>query len=88
MKITVKIVPRDGSWLTARELIRQIALDKPDCELNFVVEDVFVADKKVTAGGSSFVVCGNSQDGFGNQINVVGYSKRVSSLTRLKERFK
>ena len=72
MTITVKIVPRDGKWLTARELIRQIALDKPDCELNFVVEDVFSADKKIPVGGDSIVVFGNSQYGFGNQINVGG----------------
>ncbi|MBR1807573.1 MAG: hypothetical protein IJ774_14455 [Selenomonadaceae bacterium] len=72
MTITVKIVPRDGSWRTAYELIRQIAATKPDCELNFVVEDVFSADKKIPVGGDSIVVFGNSQDDFGNQFNVGG----------------
>lgn len=59
MTITVKIVPRDGKWLTA-------------CEINFVVEDVFSAGKQVVAGGYSLVVCGNSQSGVGNQFNVGG----------------
>ncbi|MBR1646855.1 MAG: hypothetical protein IJ685_08770 [Selenomonadaceae bacterium] len=39
-------------------------------ELNFVVEDVFNAGKKVTAGGDSVVLCGNNQHGSSNQINV------------------
>ena len=72
MTITVKINPPDGTWLTACELIKQIAANNPGGELNFVVEDIFNAGKKVTVGGDSFVLCGNSQSGFNNQINVGG----------------
>ena len=70
MTVTVKINPPDGNWQTACELIKRIAANNPGGELNFVVEDVFNAGKKNTAGGDSVVLCGNNQSGFGNQINV------------------
>lgn len=70
MTITVKINPPDGNWQTACELIKRIASDNPGGELNFVVEDVFKAGKKNTAGGDSVFLYGNNQHGISNQINV------------------
>ena len=46
MTITVKILPPDGSWQSACELIKRIAANNPGGELNFIVEDVFNTGSK------------------------------------------
>lgn len=56
MTITVKIVPPDGNWQTACELIQSITASCPDSEINFIVEDVFSASKK---GDKPIILCGN-----------------------------
>lgn len=56
MTITVKIVPPDGNWQTACELIQSITASCPDSEINFIVEDVFSAGKK---GDKPIILFGN-----------------------------
>ena len=60
MKVTVKIVPKDGNWTTARDLIKQITAE-PIGEMEFVVEDVFKASNKPVDNSTNHF-------GFSNQI--------------------
>ena len=62
MTVTVKINPLDGNWQTACELIKRITANNPGGELNFVVEDVFNAGKKIPQAAirSSFTATTNT----------------------------